>query len=342
MSNIKLSICIPTYNFGAFIGETLQSIVDQPNDAVEIVIVDGASTDNTSEIIRHFERLFPRLTYHRLEKKGGVDKDLARTVELARGEYCWLLSSDDVLKQGAIQKVLHEIERGNDVYVCNRIECDRALNPLRDRPWLAKNIIDRTFAFSNSGEFIDYFNNSQSIGALFSYISALIVKRSKWNGIAYDEKFTGSNYAHAARLFSILQQGGVLKYLREPLVFCRGDNDSFSEQGVVRRFLIDLDGYLLLADTLFPNGDVRRAFLSVMRREHGWYVFAELRSKIDDTEQWNDFERKLIEYGYARDKLSIVRTLGSFKYIMMAARALWTALKRLKELKARIVRKIYK
>ncbi len=340
MSTIRLSICIPTYNFGAFIGETLQSIVDQPNDDVEIVIVDGGSTDNTTEIVRHFERQFPRLTYHRLEKKGGVDKDLARTVELARGEYCWLLSSDDVLKQGAIRRVLHEIERGHDVYLCNRIECDRTLNPLRDRPWIAKDIVDRTFAFSSPGEFIDYFNKSQSIGALFSYISALIVKRSKWSGIAYDKKFTGSNYAHAARLFSILQQGGILKYIREPLVFCRGDNDSFSEQGVVRRFLIDLDGYLLLADTLFPDVDARKAFLSVMRREHRWYVFAELRSKIDDAEQWNDFERKLLAYGYARNKLFIVKTFGSFKYIMMAARALWTALKNLKELKARIVRRI--
>jgi len=342
MSVIRLSICIPTYNFGAFIGETLQSIVDQPNDAVEIVIVDGGSTDNTAEIVRHFERQFPRLTYHRLGKKGGVDKDLARTVELARGEYCWLLSSDDVLKQGAIRKVLHEIGRGDDVYLCNRMECDRTLHPLRDRPWLAKNITDRTFAFSSPGEFIDYFNKARSLGALFSYISAIIVKRSKWNGIAYDEKFAGSNYAHAARLFSILQQGGLLKYLREPLVFCRGDNDSFSKHGVVRRFLIDLDGYRLLANTLFSDGDVKRAFLSVMRREHRWYVFAELRSKIDGVERWNDFERKLIEYGYPRNKLFIVRTLGSLKYVMMAARAFWTALKRLKALKARIVRTIYK
>lgn len=44
MDHPRLSICIPTYNFGEFIGETLDSIVCQATDETEIVIVDGAST----------------------------------------------------------------------------------------------------------------------------------------------------------------------------------------------------------------------------------------------------------------------------------------------------------
>jgi abequosyltransferase len=50
-----------------------------------------------------FQKLFPWITYHRLDKKGGIDKDMTKTVELARGDYCWLLSSDDAIKPGAIQ-----------------------------------------------------------------------------------------------------------------------------------------------------------------------------------------------------------------------------------------------
>jgi abequosyltransferase len=59
MNGIRLSICIPTYNFGEFIGETLKSVTDQARNGVEIIVVDGASTDNTAEIVRDFQRRFP-------------------------------------------------------------------------------------------------------------------------------------------------------------------------------------------------------------------------------------------------------------------------------------------
>ncbi len=340
MSNIRLSICIPTYNFGGFIGETLKSITDQTDKDVEIIVVDGASTDNTADVVRDFQKRFSNLTYHLLPVKGGVDKDLATAVNLARGDYCWLMSSDDVIKTGAIQRMMKEIESGHDICLCNRTECDGTLTPLRDHPWLAKDVPDKIFTFSTGRDFIKYLNSARSIGALFSYISSIVVKREKWNAVPYDGKMEGSNYAHAARLFSLLQHGGVLKYIREPLVLCRGDNDSFSTSGVVRRFQIDIDGYLFLANTLFADADVRQAFLAVMRREHRWYVFTELKSKIGSLDQWNDLEGKLRQYGYSRVGLIIVRSLGSLDYFMMAARFLWMVLKRIKAQKAHMRAKI--
>ena len=51
MSKAELSICIPAKNFGQFIGETLDSIIQQANKNVEIVVLDGGSTDNTQEIV---------------------------------------------------------------------------------------------------------------------------------------------------------------------------------------------------------------------------------------------------------------------------------------------------
>ncbi len=83
MNKTALSICIPIYNFGAFIGETLASILPQATDEVEVLVVDGASTDNTPEVIAAIQRTFPGLRYNRLEKKGGIDRDMARSVELA-------------------------------------------------------------------------------------------------------------------------------------------------------------------------------------------------------------------------------------------------------------------
>jgi len=96
-SKYKLSICIPTYNRADYIGETLSSIISQSGDDIEIVIVDGASTDNTEGVVNEFQGRFENIHYHREKKNNGVDADLAKSVALAQGEYCWLMLSEFVM-----------------------------------------------------------------------------------------------------------------------------------------------------------------------------------------------------------------------------------------------------
>ncbi len=219
MNNIRLSICIPTYNFGMFIGETLKSIIDQAHNDVDVIVLDGGSTDNTPEIVRGFQHNHPWISYHRRDKRGGIDKDMAAVVDLAKGEYCWLMSSDDVFKPGAIQRILEETHLGHDIYLCNRIDCDLGLTPLRERLMLSKDVEDRVFVFSTKKDMMNYIDKARSIGAFFSYMSAIVVRRERWNEFPYDERFTGSHYAHVFRLFSILQKGGSLKYSTRPSRF---------------------------------------------------------------------------------------------------------------------------
>ncbi len=322
MGHIRLSVCIPTYNFGEFIGDTLESIVTQATDEVEIIIVDGASTDNTEQVVDQIKKRFPKLTYHRREKNLGVDRDLAKAVELAQGDYCWLMSSDDVLKPGAIARILHELKLGHDIYLCNRTECDRALHPVKDGSWLAREFDDHVFSLSKKSELIAYYHVSQSLGALFSYISSIIVNRKKWAEIKYDEAFTGSNYAHVFRLFSILNTGGVLKYIKAALVFCRRSNDSFSNKGPCHRMLIDLNGYELLAKKLFTDTDLRAAFKRVMQRQHVWFLLAGLRYDINDIKLWSELEAKLIAFDYPYTTLKMAKVIGSSKVIIKSARCL--------------------
>jgi abequosyltransferase len=330
MNTIRLSICIPTYNFGNFIGETLESIIRQATDEVEIVVVDGASTDNTAEIVRDFQKRYPRLHYHLLDKKGGIDKDLAKAVEMAQGDYCWLLSSDDVLKNGAINRILREIAAGYAICLCNRTECDLNLKPIHNRSWLSGKTGDAAFNLSNKYELLNYFNEATSIGALFSYMSSIIVNRIKWNDTGYDERFTGTNYAHAFRLFMILKKGGLLKYIADPLVLCRGENDSFLQKGAAQRFLMDVDGYQFLGLHLYHEEETLRAFNAVFRKELRWYVFAVVRSEVTDIENWRQIERKLLAFGYSRTQLRIARMLGTSRSFVNAARRLRKAIHRLR------------
>lgn len=324
MNDVRLSFCIPTYNFGEFIGETLESIITQAGDEVEIVVGDGASTDNTEEVVRGYQSSFPKLFYYKFEKKGRIDLDLAKTVELSRGDYCWLMSSDDVLKPGSIQRVLNEIKLGQDVYLCNRTVCDRDLRPKRySKLWLSNRITDRVFYFSNKSDLLDYLNASQSIGALFAYVSSIVVRRNKWNEIGYDERFAGSNYAHVFRLLSILQlRGNSLKYIKEQLVLFRGDNDSFRDRGYANRIIIDFDGYRHLGECLFPDKDIRNHFIAVMRREHKCYFLPRLKSEVDNELKWNEIEKYLSYYGYGSFELFLINMLGASKMFVKMARSL--------------------
>lgn len=319
----RLSICIPTYNFAEFIGETLQSVLRQSADDVEVVVLDSGSTDATPEIVRSFQQEFPALRYYRREKKGGIDRDLAETVSLARGEYCWLMSSDDTLIPGSIARVLDEIGRGHDIYLCNRVECDRDLVPVRERPWFPRRVGNSEFDLSVRSDLLVYLDAAQSIGALFSYISSIVVRRSRWEQVGYAEALGGTNYAHVFRLFSIARAGGRLKYLSTPLVLCRGDNDSFGDKGQLNRFLIDLDGYQLLASRLFPGDEAaEHAFKAVMRREHAWFMLASLRSRVANARDWNNFEERLSSYGYSRAQLRVIRMLGASGPLLSVAQHL--------------------
>jgi abequosyltransferase len=328
MSGIRLSVCIPTYNFGAFIGETLKSVVDQSGDDVEIIVVDGASTDNTAEVVREYQKRCPRIAYHLLDKKSGIDKDMAKAVELAHGDYCWLLSSDDVLKSGSIDRILRETAAGYDVYLCNRTECDINLNPIYNRSWLSRNTEDAVFNLSGKPELLRYFSQAISIGALFSYMSSIVVLRNKWNATGYDERFTGTHYAHAFRLLMLLIKGGQLKYIKDPLVLCRGENDSFLQKGAAHRFLIDLEGYQFLGSHLFHDDETLRAFHAVIRREFKWYIFAGLRHDVN-TSDWSGIERRLLSFGYSRTALRAVRIIGSSRLLVLSARRIRVAIRRL-------------
>src|SRR3546814_13692134 len=119
MTHIKLSICIATRNRADYIGETLSSIVGQATDAIEIVVLDGASTDATPGIVAEFQATFPRLRYVRKERNGGVDRDYDAAVVEAQGVYCWLMSDDDLLKPGAIARVLDALDQGHSLVIYN-------------------------------------------------------------------------------------------------------------------------------------------------------------------------------------------------------------------------------
>jgi abequosyltransferase len=323
MSDVKLSICIPTYNFGQFISEAIESVRKQYVPGTEIVILDGASTDDTRDVVARLQTEGPYIHYHLQPFRGGIDVDLERCVRLAQGEYCWLLSADDALVDGALQRIYGEIENPRDVYLCNRLLCDRHLTPQRPQFWLSGNPRDIDVKLDDDAALSEYFRRASSIGALFSYMSTIIFRRKSWNTVAPDRALARSNYAHIHRLFAMRSVQGRMKYLAAPLVLCRGDNDSFLSLGLLGRHLIDLRGFHLIAQLLFPHdARLRARFKEVVNREHHWVTWVWLRSITRDDVEWQKIRRALPDYGYGRLTILAMEYLASMPHGVTCAHIL--------------------
>lgn len=92
----KVSVIVPTYNHGAYLGACLDSLEAQTTQDFEIIVVDDASTDNTSEIVEGYQTFFgQRLTYLKLEKRVGRGEVRNYGLRSAKGEYITFLDADD-------------------------------------------------------------------------------------------------------------------------------------------------------------------------------------------------------------------------------------------------------
>lgn len=170
---LKLSICITTHNRAHVIGETLDSILSQLTTECELVILDGASTDDTESIVSPYARRSPQLRYIRQSENGGFDRDMDRAVHLARGQYCWLMSDDDLLTQGAIAAVLSTLRSDYSVLIVNVEARTAAMSNLIVNRVLPIDA-DRVFA----AEDID--GLFEGCRRLITYVGCVIIKRSLW------------------------------------------------------------------------------------------------------------------------------------------------------------------
>lgn len=247
---VKLSICIPTYNFGRFIGETLTSILRQQAPGLEVIVFDGGSTDDTEEIARPYATQYPAVRYVRQAFRGGIDRDMVRSIELARGEYCWLFSSDDIMKPGAVSRVFEEVKSGLDIYLCGLTLCDIEMNVMAEHR-VSRAAWGEVFELKNELERKRYFELAETTTALFSFMGSLIIKRSRWLQHELEEAYVGSLWAHVVRILRMIPQGLMVKYLGESLLDKRGDNDSFMDEGLVRRIAKTIDGYQHIGSDVF-------------------------------------------------------------------------------------------
>ena len=220
--NPKLSICIATYNRGKFIAETLDSILYQMQPGVELIVVDGASPDNTEEVMKEYLFHYPEIRYYRESVNAGIDGDYDKAVGYALGTYCWLMTDDDILKPGAIKKVLFELDGLRDLVVVNAETRIADLTKIL----IAKQLVidgDRSYAKNEIESFF-----TECIGYL-SFIGCVVVRRKFW--MERDRRsFYGTLFIHVGVIFQQPRIENVY-IISDPQLIIRYGNAMWTSRG---------------------------------------------------------------------------------------------------------------
>jgi len=222
MKTPLLSICIATYNRSNYIGETLDSIIPQLSDDIELLVVDGASTDNTEEVVQRYIDHDSRIRYVRLGTKGGVDQDYCKSVEFARGEYCWLFTDDDLFKAGAVAAVKAAISDGNVLIVVNAEVRDNNLTTI-----LKSKIIDENKDTIFASDAMESFF-TKALRHL-SFIGAVVIKRDIWLS-REKESYFGTEFVHVGVIFQEHLPGPSV-VIAKPYVSIRYGNGQWKPRG---------------------------------------------------------------------------------------------------------------
>jgi glycosyltransferase involved in cell wall biosynthesis len=113
MQEELVSVITASYNTAPFISQTIESVLHQSYQNWEMIIVDDRSSDNSTEVIRHFADADPRITLIVLEQNGGPAIARNKAIETARGRYLAFLDSDDLWHAHKLKTQIAFMQKNN-------------------------------------------------------------------------------------------------------------------------------------------------------------------------------------------------------------------------------------
>ena len=108
---ISLSIIIPVYNVERYLEQCLKSVVIHTSEAVEIIIINDASTDHSLQICKKFKEKDSRIRFLDLKKNKGSGGVRNIGIQKAKGDYIWFVDSDDWIEENALKQLLDFVNK---------------------------------------------------------------------------------------------------------------------------------------------------------------------------------------------------------------------------------------
>jgi abequosyltransferase len=273
-----LSVCIATHNRARYLGQTLDNILEQCGDAVEVVVVDGASTDDSAAVVEMRAVNQSNLKYYPQATNSGIDGDFDKAVELAQGRYCWLASDDDMLAPDAVARVLNACRNEPDAVIIDA--------EVRTAD-LVEVLVPQRLGFCGERRYVSMDSERLFIdcGLHLNFIGALVIRRELW--LQRERKrYYGSEFIHVGVLFQAPLPGEVI-VIGAPLVRIRygvGNWTSRSFQVWMFKWPALIWSFDWLAEssraTVSQRYPWQNPVVLLLYRAKGWYSWQEFTQLI--------------------------------------------------------------
>lgn len=158
---VKVSVIIPVFNVENYLEECLDSIINQVLDDLEIICVNDGSTDNSLNILNNYQIKDSRIKIINQENNGAASARNKGIAE-AKGEYVYLMDSDDILELSALDELYQLAEDKNlDLVIFKLINFkdgtdERYTSPYYEMTFLKKLVGQKIFNYRDIGE--NFFN----------------------------------------------------------------------------------------------------------------------------------------------------------------------------------------
>ena len=219
-----VTVITPLFNAQDFIGETIESVLDQTYQNWEMIIVDDCSSDNSRDIVKKYEAKESRIKLIELEKNfGGPARPRNVGLDISKGDYLAFLDADDVWLKNKLQVQINEM-------LVNNLDFTST-----DSKFIDDNSIDTII---NKHKIIIFFKKikrkatlSDVIKGSFISTSSAIVSKNFISKFDENKDFIGVEDMYL--WMKILNEKNVrYKYIRDKLIKYRVSSTSLSERGV--------------------------------------------------------------------------------------------------------------
>lgn len=210
INSALVSVIIPAYNHEKYVQDTIESIINQTYQNIELIVIDDGSKDSTWQKIQEMkercEHRFSRVVFETKQNEGTC-KTLNKLLSLIEGDYVYIIASDDIAKSDAIETELSFLEKNSDYALCvgnnqiidsNGRICywkDKNKNIIYEKN---KGVYSDFIDFVKSGKDIDFYgNNFGSYGSLFyaNYIpNGYLIRKSILKNFKFTPKAPLEDY----------------------------------------------------------------------------------------------------------------------------------------------------
>mgnify|MGYP001256716937 FL=1 len=206
-----VSVIIPVYNTEEYVEQCLNSVCNQTYEALEIIVIDDGSTDNSLKIIEEFINKDNRFILYRFDERKGVGAARNLGLSKAKGEFIYFVDSDDYVPNETIKYLVENISNFDLI-----------------RGKIKNTYLNSSFTITFKGLFNPKIYDEDKYKLIINNSICNFLFRREFL-IENNFKFSEENkvYSDLFFLIPVLEKSKQVPFLKEAVSFRRKRNDQF-------------------------------------------------------------------------------------------------------------------